>query len=167
LLAAALVVVGCDDDEGPDGSVAFMADGTVVAESMSVKAALEDASARVEFEVRVPRDLPNDWALTAIRVQSGPVGPLTTLFFRAADGHHLEVTQMAPERSVSLAAGGSPRDVDPGAPGVDAAVIQSTGKTTLSWDSHGASYLAVYVYPDESYAAEAEAFLVGLLKSMK
>jgi hypothetical protein len=167
LLVAALVVVACDDDEGPVERVAFLADGTVVAESMSVKAALEDASERVGFDVRVPRDLPNEWMLRTISAQSGPVGQLATLFYRADDGHLLEVTQMAPERSVSLAAGGSPRDVDPGAPGVDAAVIQSTGKTTLSWDSNGASYLAVYVYPDESWAAEAEAFLVGLFKSMK
>ncbi len=37
LLVAALVV-GCADDDGLDGSVAFVVDGTVVAESMSVKA---------------------------------------------------------------------------------------------------------------------------------
>lgn len=164
---AALIAAGCDDGGGPEGSVAYVADETVVAESMSVTVALRDASKRVGFEVRVPRDMPNEWAFATIRVQSGPVGNLATLFYRAGDGHLLEVTQMAPERSVSLAAGGLPRGVDPGMPGVEAAVIHSAGKTTLSWDSEDVSYLAIHAYPDESYAADAEAFLVGLLKSMK
>lgn len=166
LLVAALAV-GCADDDGLDGSVAFVVDGTVVAESMNVKAALEDASERVGYEVLVPRELAEGWTLTTIRIHSGPVGQLATLLYRAGEGHLLEVTQMPPERGVSLAAGGSPREIDAGVKGVEAAGIQSPGKTTLAWDSDSASYVAVYGYPSETNAEEAEAFLVGLLKSMK
>ncbi len=67
---------------------------------------------------------------------------------RTDEIHLVEVTQTVPARSVSLAAGGNPRDVNPGVQGVEAAVIQSPGKTTLSWDSAGASYIAIYGYQD-------------------
>ena len=167
LLVAVLVLVGCDDADGFDGSAAFVADGTVVAESMSVKEALRDASERVGYKVLVPRELAEGWTLTTIRIHAGPVGQLTTLLYRAGEGHLLEVTQMPPERGVSLAAGSSPREIDAGVKGVEAAVIQSPGKTTLAWDSDSASYVAVYGYPSETNPEEAEAFLVGLLGSMK
>jgi hypothetical protein len=168
LVAAPIVVLaGCDNDAGPGEPVIFMADGTVAADSVSVKAALEDASERVGYKVLMPRDLAEGWTLTTIRIHAGPVGQLATLHYRAGEGHLLEVTQMAPERGVSLAAGGSPREIDAGVKGVEAAVIQSPGKTTLAWDSDSASYVAVYGYPSETDPEEAEAFLVGLLGSMK
>jgi hypothetical protein len=49
-------------------------------------------------------------------------------------------------------------------------IARDCGKRFLAalvWDSEEATYSASYVYPDESYAADAEAFLVDLLKSMK
>lgn len=179
LLVAALVV-GCADDDGLDGSVAFVVDGTVVAESMSVKAALEDASERVGYPVRQP-ELPPGWKLEVIRTEVGPQGSdwdgiirdlswvkVATLALRSDDGRRVSLGQLRPEKGIAgLAAKVKPQPIETGVPGVVASVAQTPGKTTIVWDSEEASYSASYVYPDESYAADAEAFLVRLLKSMK
>lgn len=180
LLVAALVVVACDDDEGPVERVAFLADGTVVAESMSVKAALEDASERVGFPVRQP-EIPSGWSITVIHTEVGPKGSdwdgnirdlswvkVATLALRSDDGMRVSLGQLRPEKGIGgLAAKVNPQPIETGVPGVVASVAQTQGKTTVVWDSEEASYSASYVYPDESYAADAEAFLVGLFKSMK
>jgi hypothetical protein len=169
------MVVGCNDDDAPGRSVTFVADGTVVAESMSVKAALKDASERVGYPVRQP-ELPTGWKITAIHTEVGPKGSdwggnirdlswleLATLALRSDDGRRVNLGQLPPEKPISV--GRQP--IETGVPGVVASVAQTPGKTTIVWDSEEASYSASYVYPDESWAADAEAFLVGLLKSMK
>ena len=169
------MVGGCNDDDGPGRSVAFVADGAVVAESMSVKAALKDASERVGYPVRQP-ELPTGWKITAIHTEVGPKGSdwggnirdlswleLATLALRSDDGRRVNLGQLPPEKPISV--GRQP--IETGVPGVVASVAQTPGKTTIVWDSEEASYSASYVYPDESWAADAEAFLVGLLKSMK
>lgn len=180
LLVAALVVVGCNDDDGPGESVAFLADGTVVAESKSVKAALEDAAERVGYPVRQP-EMPTGWKIEVIRTEGGPNGPdqdgiirdlswakVATLVLRSDDGRRVNLGQLRPEKGIAgLAAKVKPQPIETGVPGVVASVAQTPGKTTIVWDSEEASYSASYVYPDESYAADAQAFLVGLLKSMK
>jgi len=179
LLVAVLVLGGCDDDDEPDERVTFLADGTVVADSVSVEAALRDASERVGYPVIRP-EVPAGWEITVIRTEIGPAGPdqdgnirdlgrvkLATLVLRGSDGRFLELGQLPPEKPIRLPAGAEPRPVDAGVAGVTASVVQSPGKTTLVWDSEAASYSASYAYPDESYAADAEAFLVGLLGLMK
>lgn len=180
LVAAPIVVLaGCDNDAGPGEPVIFMADGTVAADSVSVKAALEDASERTGYRVSQP-EVPAGWEITVSRTEIGPAGPdqdgnagddsrvkLATLVLRGSDGRFLELGQLPPEKPIRLPAGAEPRPVDAGVAGVTASVVQSPGRTTLVWDSEAASYSASYVYPDKSYAADAEAFLVGLLGSMK
>lgn len=180
LLAAALVAVGCDADDGRGEPVAFLADGTVVAESISVKAALEGASERVGYPVRQP-ELPAGWKIEVIRTEVGPNEPdqdgivrdlswvkVATLVLRSNDARRVNLGQLRPEKEIAgLAATVKPQPIETGVPGVVASVAQTPGKTTLVWDSAEASYSASYVYPDESYAADAEAFLVDLLKSMR
>lgn len=180
LLVAALVLVGCDNDDGPGEPVTFLADGTVVTDSMSVKAALEDASERVGYPVRQP-EMPVRWKIEVIRTEVGPNGhdqngdlrdlswaKVATLVLGSNDGRRVNLGQIRPEKGIAgLAAKVKPQPIETGVPGVVASVAQTPGKTTIVWDSEEASYSASYVYPDESYAADAEAFLVDLLKSMK
>lgn len=153
--------------------------GTVTATSMRTELAIQDAAERLGYPVRQP-EVPPGWKITVIRTEVGPAGPdqdgnirdlgwvkLATLVLRSSDERFLELGQLPPDKPIRLPAGVQPRRVEAGVAGVVASVAQTPGKTTLVWDSEEASYSASYVYPDESYAADAEAFLVGLLKSMK
>jgi len=176
IAVVAAFAIGSPAQAGPRVEV----NGQVTANSMRTELAIQDASERVGYPVRQP-ELPAGWKIEVIRTEVGPNEPdqdgivrdlswvkVATLVLRSNDARRVNLGQLRPEKEIAgLAATVKPQPIETGVPGVVASVAQTPGKTTLVWDSAEASYSASYVYPDESYAADAEAFLVDLLKSMR
>ena len=173
-------ITGARDGARPGPQI--IVNGETIAQSFRVEQALPEASERVGFPVRVPVAVPGHLKLKAISTDVGGTvidqdggerdvswNRVASLLYEDGRGQSISIFQTPPERSVKLAAGSNPRDIDVGDANVAVMVSdERSDAVSVAWDSPEATYFATYVFPPEALSLdEAEQVLLDMLASMK
>jgi hypothetical protein len=168
--------------DGAKADPRFIVNGETIAQSFRVEQAIPEASERVGFPVRVPGAVPGHLKLKAISTDvAGTVidqdgverdvswNRLASLLYEDGRGQAISISQTPPERSVKLAAGSNPREIDVGDANVAVMVSdERTDAVSVAWDSPEVTYFATYVFPAEALShSEAEKVLLDMLGSMR
>ncbi len=176
LVAGLLAVFLNSFDKEARAGVRLEEDGSVVQASLAADDAVRQASDRVGFEVKTPKAIPVDMALTSVstelggmvRDQDGKLHDLShfklaTVQYKTASGDVLAIDQQPPDRSITSAYS----SIDSGVAGVTATISQRPQNTSITWDSPTATYVAGYHYEGELSQAEAARLVLDVLKSME